>query len=77
MQRDDLIHVSTPKAINGLLRITYGQVEMLIPKAVINQRQEIGKLQLGGILKLINQDMIVFFAQTFIDKRHRVFGDNF
>jgi hypothetical protein len=73
---ENQVHVAPPKAVYRLLGISHNQVKMPKTQGIVDQRQQISKLQLGSILKLIDQDVVVLFAQSFKNKGYRLPDDD-
>ena len=72
VQAQNLLHLAPAPAVNGLLGIAHRQAAVPVGQRVFHQRQQVIPLQYRRILKLVNQNMLVFLAQPLVQKRHRL-----
>ena len=67
---DDLAHFTVTPAVDGLLAVADDHAHVVVGQVVVNQRHEILPLQYGGVLKLVDEEVLEMFSDPFIDERH-------
>ena len=69
-------HVATSEAVNGLFYVPHNQHLMAGSQGIENEGFQVVPLKVGGVLKLVNQDVAKEAPEFFKNKRRIVFPHN-